>query len=130
MKALLRAAAVLSLLTATACLFGPRNGADAARDTADSRVEVNVTHNYSLPVEVYASASGMRYGIGLGAPGIEGHFKLRRSMLASGGMVEFVAKPVGTEPPVLSGEMLLKEGDVVEFEIATHLIGSYAKVRP
>ena len=130
MKALLRAAAVLSLLTATACLFGSHKGADAGRDTADSRVEVNVTNNYSLPVEVSASASGTTYRMGLVAPGIVGHFKLRRSMLASGGMGEVVAKPVGTEPPVLSGEMLLQEGGLVEFEVAMHLLGGYAKGRP
>ena len=80
----------------------------------------------SRPGPIWAIFSAAR----LVAPGSVGHFRLRRSMLASGGMVEFVAQPVGTEPPVRSGEILLKEGDVVDFEIATHLIGSYAKVRP
>jgi len=128
MQGLFRAAAVVSLLAATACLFGSHKA--GTEGGTDDRVRLNVTNNYSLAVEVWAGAAGASYRMGLVAPGIVGHFVLRRSMLASGGMVEFVAKPVGTEPPVSSGRMLLKEGDVVDFEIATLLIGSYAKVRP
>ena len=75
-------------------------------------------------------ASGIVYRMGTVAPGIVGHFLLRRAMLAGGGMVEFVAQPAGTEPPVRSGQMLLQEGDVVDFEITSHLIASYARVRP
>lgn len=128
MKALGRTAAIGSLLILTACLFGSRKAADG--DGGDRRVQLNVTNNYVLPVEVSASASGAVYRMGLVAPGIVGHFLLRPAMLASGGMVEFVAQPAGTEPAVHSGELLLREGDVVDFEIATHLIASYAKVRP
>jgi hypothetical protein len=130
MKAFVRTTAVTSLLTLTACLFGTRKTTSADPDAPDWRVQVNVTNNYALPVDVLAAASGAVYRLGTVAPGIVGHFILRRSVLASGGMVEFVAKPAGTEPPVQSGRMLLKEGDVVDFAIATNLVGSRAIVRP
>ncbi len=130
MKALFRVAAAAVLLALTACLFGSRKTPSADQGAVDGRVRVNVTNNYSLPVDVSASASGTVYRMGTVAPGIVGHFVLRPAMLASGGMVEFVAQPAGTEPPVRSGRLLLKQGDVVDFEITTHLLASYAKVRP
>ena len=125
-----RAAAATSLLILTACLFASRKPAGAASGSRDGRVRVNVTNNYALPVDVSAVASGTVYRMGTVAPGIVGHFLLRRAMLAGGGMVEFVAQPVGTEPPVRSGQLLLEQGDIVDFEITTHLIASYARVRP
>ena len=96
MQGLFRAAAVVSLLAATACLFGSHKA--GTEGGTDDRVRFYVINNYSLAVEVWAGAAGASYRMGLVAPGIVGHFVLRHSMLASGGMVEFVAKPVGTEP--------------------------------
>lgn len=128
-RTLVRVAGAAALLALSACLFGPRRSTTAGVPR-DGRVRVNVTNNYALPVDVSAMASGIVYRMGTVAPGIVGHFLLRRAMLAGGGMVEFAAQPAGTEPPVRSGQMLLQEGDVVDFEITSHLIASYARVRP
>lgn len=125
------AAAPTSMLLLVACALGP--GAPAHRSgpaPADGPVIVNVTNNYSLPVEVSAVGAGTVYRMGIVYPGLAGRFVLRQIMLATGGMVEFVAQPAGTEPPVRSGGVLLKHGDVVDFEVTTHLLASYAAVRP
>jgi hypothetical protein len=60
-------------------------------------------------------------------PGVPSHFLLRQSLIING-PVELVAQPVGTEPPVRSGQLLLAPGDVVDFEIESHLINSTATV--
>ncbi len=46
------------------------------------------------------------------------------------GAVEFVAVPADFARPARSGRLLLKPGDVVDFVIADHLVGSAATVRP
>lgn len=120
-----------SLVTAAACALGPRPTTSRA-DTGpmEGPVVVNVTNYYGLPVEVYAVGAGTSYRMGTVYPGIAGRFVLREAMLATGGVVAFVAQPAGTERPVRSGGILLKHGDVVDFEVTTHLLGSDVTVRP
>jgi hypothetical protein len=93
----------------------------------DSPVHVNVINHYPLPVDVLAVGAGITYRMGTVHPGIASHFVLRQSMIGNG-PVEFVAQPAGTESPVRSGQLLLAPGDVVDFEIAEHLLNSTATV--
>lgn len=98
--------------------------------SADS-VVVNVTNNYSIPMEVYAVGAGTAYRMGTVNPGIPSRFVLRRDLLAGNGQVEFVAQASGYGPRTRSGVLQLMAGDVaVDFEIATLLQGSRATVRP
>lgn len=100
---------------------------DADAGPVDSPVHVNVINHYTLPVDVIAVGAGITYRMGTVHPGIASHFVLRQSMIGNG-PVEFVAQPVGTESPVRSGQLLLAPGDVVDFEIAEHLLNSTATV--
>jgi hypothetical protein len=130
MKKLLAVAVAASVLGFPACARGPGVATPAGGpQPANDRVLVNVTNYYGLPIVVSAVGSGTVYRMGTAYPGMVSQFALRQAMLASGGMVEFVAQPAGTERPVRSGRLLLTPGDVVDFEIATHLLGSYAAVR-
>lgn len=112
------------LLAGSACAH--RRGT-AADQPADTPVHVNVINHYTLPVDVFCVGAGTSYRLGTVSPGIASHFVLRQSMIGNG-PVEFVAQPAGTEPPVRSGQLLLAPGDVVDFEIASHLLNSTATV--
>jgi len=123
-------AATASLLALAACATG--RGASRAAVTPEPRpVRVNVTNNYAMPAEIYAIACGTQHRLGLAYPGLVSHYVLPQAMLACGGTVEFVAQPTGTnDHPVRGGEELVQAGDVVEFQITTHLIASYTAVKP
>jgi hypothetical protein len=130
MRTPIHAAAGISMLALWACAL--QQGASPNTDLVPvpGRVVVNVNNDYGLPVDVWARTAGTAYRMGTVAPGIVGYFLLREVTLASGGgMVELVAQPAGTEPPVRSGRLLLRDGEVVEFEVTSHLIASYASVR-
>jgi len=113
------------LLTNSSCLhrFG------GARP--DERpVELFVVNHYIMPVEVYASGSGTSYRMGIVLPGLESRFVLRQALIVSGRTVEFHAYPADGARAVRSGDLLLVPGDIVDFEIATHLLNSTAVIRP
>jgi hypothetical protein len=131
MKRLLAVVVAASLLATLACALGP--GANAYGDGAEPaarRVVVNVTNYTGSLMVVSAVGSGTVYRMGIVNPGMVGRFVLRPAMLASGGMVEFVAQPAGNEPPIWSGRLLIRQGNVVDFRVTMHLADSYATVRP
>ena len=111
-----------------ACAHGGAAGNTSETEPAGREIRLNVTNRYALPVDVYAVAAGTSYRMGTVSPGIGSHFVLRAGMVGLG-PVEFVAHPAGGEPPVRSGRLVLAPGDVVDFEIAAHLINSTATVR-
>ena len=115
------------VVAGTSCAHRRGTASDAGTQALDNPVNVNVINNYTLPVDVFALAAGTSYRMGTVHPGVPSHFVLRQAWIGNG-LVEFVAQPVGTEPPVRSGQLLLAPGDVVDFEIATHLINSTATV--
>lgn len=115
------------LLVGTSCAHRRGTASDTGAQPLDTPVHVNVINNYTLPVDVFALAGGTSYRMGTVHPGVPSHFVLRQAWV-SNGPVEFVAQPAGTELPVRSGQLLLAPGDVVDFEIATHLINSTATV--
>jgi alpha-amylase len=106
-------------------------GEEAGDGGAGDSVLVVVTNHYEVPMEVYVIGAGTSYRMGVVNPGIPSQFVLRRAMLATSGVVEFVAQASGYGPGVRSGEVQLRTGDrVVDFEITTFLAGSRATVRP
>ena len=92
-------------------------------------VVVNVINHYALPMDAYAVGGGTEYRMGIVYPGTQRRFLLRQATLATGPEVEFVAQPTGYGPRVSGGVLDLRRGDVVEFEIATNLRGSVARIR-
>jgi hypothetical protein len=118
------------LLTGPACAH--RGG--AAEDTSaaprdDEPVVLNVINRFGIAVDIHAIGSGTSYRMGTVHPGMSARFVLRPSMVGVG-PVEFLAQPINNDPPARSGRLLLRRGAIVDFEIATHLHGSTATVRP
>ncbi len=93
-------------------------------------VAVEVTNDYGLPMEVYASGAGVVYRLGTVLPGIVGHFELRQALLASGGTIELFARARGAGPTVRSGLVNPQPGDTVQFEIPALLRGTALGIRP
>jgi hypothetical protein len=122
------AAAVITL--GSACAHGRGAAGPPPPVPEGAPVQVYVTNNYSLPMEIFAVGDATTYDMGVAAPGLVRHFVLRSSLLASGGHVTFIAQSTAYGPRVVSDELYLVPGNVVDFEIATLLDGSKATVRP
>jgi alpha-amylase len=103
---------------------------EPATEASDDSVLVVVTNHYALPMEVYAVGAGTSYRLGTVNPGTDREFALRRALLLGGKTVSFLAQASGYGPHVQSAEVTTMPGDVLDFVIATNLIGSYASVRP
>ena len=115
------------LLAGASCAHRRGTAADAGAQGVENPVHLNVTNHYTLPVDVFVVAAGTTHRMGTVHPGVPSHFVLREAMVING-PVELVAQPAGTELPVRSGPLLLAPGDVVDFEIESHLINSTATV--
>ena len=107
------------LLTIGACA---RAGGGEAAPSAGT-VEVSVTNRNALPMEVYASGSGINHRMGTVHPGMGGHFVIPQNLVGSGS-VQFEARPSGGGQPFRSEEILLAPGSLVQFEIAAQLFNS------
>lgn len=117
------------LLAGSACGHRPGAAADGdATRPAYSAVRVIVTNHYEIPMEIFATGSGMNHRLGLVDPGITRSFVVPRALVGYGRM-EFLAQPSGVGPTVRSGDLTLSPGDIVDFEITTHLFDSRATVR-
>jgi hypothetical protein len=115
------------VLAALACTHAatPREAATPTKSGSEVRVEV--TNHYSLSAELYAVAAGVKQRLGTVNPGVTRAFLVPPGMLGAG-PVSIIAEIIN-ENPVVSGGLQLVPGDVVEFEIAMHLIASTARVR-
>ncbi len=91
-------------------------------------VRVHVINHYKEAMEILVTGAGTTQRLGLVAVGIERDFVLPQTLVGSGS-VAFVAQPSGFGSIVRSDEVRIRPGDVVDFEIATNLIGSRATVR-
>jgi hypothetical protein len=112
------------LLTASACAHS--GGSDPA--PAAGSVEVQVTNQNALPMEVYASGSGINHRMGTVHPGMGGHFVIPQNLVGSGS-VQFEARPSGGGQPFRSGEVLLSSGSLIQFQIAAQLFNSTVTLR-
>lgn len=120
---------MVSLLVLVLSACAPRPGAVSRSGSVvpdNKSIVVNVTNNYGLPVEVAAIGSGTVYRMGIVSPGAAKRFLLQGAMLATGGAVEFVARPLDRAPLMRSGLVRLKDGDEVEFEVTRRPPTGYA----
>lgn len=118
------------VLVGTACRHG--RGAVAPSNEppeAVRGVRVHVTNHYKTDMDVSATGSGTTQRLGMVAPGLEREFAVPQLMVVAGA-VTFTAHPSGYGPTVRSEEVRIRPGDIVDFEIATNLVGSQAWVRP
>ena len=109
-----------TLLLVLACA---RSGGEAAPTSGSGRVELEVTNGNALPMQVYASGSGITHRVGTVHPGMEAHFVIPQNLVGSGA-VQFEARPSGGGQPFRSGEILLAPGTLIQFEIAAQLFNS------
>jgi hypothetical protein len=107
------------VLTMSACAH---SGPTEAKPVTGS-VEVQVTNQNALPMEVYATGSGISHRLGTVHPGMNGNFVLPKNLVGSGS-VQFEARPSGGGRPFRSGEVLLAPGAFVQFQIAPQLFNS------
>lgn len=115
------------LLAGTACSHGRGSGAGPSPQAQG--VRVRVSNHYKLEMDVSATGSGTTQRLGVVAPGLEREFNLPQVFIV-GGSLTLSAHPTGYGSVVRSDELRIRPGDVVDFEIATNLIGSQAWVRP
>jgi hypothetical protein len=108
------------LLTASACAH---SGGGETAPGASGNVEVAVTNQNALPMEVSASGSGINHRMGTVYPGMDGHFMLPQNLVGNGS-VQFEARPSGGGQPFRSGEILLAPGILIQFQIAAQLFNS------
>jgi hypothetical protein len=109
------------LLTASACARN-RAGDDAPADRS-ARVEVQVTNQNALPMNIYATGSGITHRLGTVNPGLDGQFLVPQTMVGSGAVV-FEVRPSGGGQPFRSGEILLAPGALVDIDVAPQLFNS------
>jgi hypothetical protein len=120
----LRVVVAALLLTPSACA---RSGGGETAPAAGS-VEISVTNRNALPMEVYASGSGINHRMGTVHPGMGGHFVIPQNLVGSGS-VQFEARPSGGGQPFRSGEVLLAPGSLIQFVIAPQLFNSTVTLR-
>lgn len=92
---------------------------------------VEVTNNYTLPMEVFAVGGGTRQRLGLVHPGMVSRFEIPANLINSGAVV-FQAIPTAPvhDQQYRSGELFLNSGTVVEMIISATLFNSTATIRP
>lgn len=113
------------LLLGTACARGDPD----APHPSDSPVRVEVTNRHALPVEIYATGSGISRRLGTVHPGMNAHFAIPANITSSGG-VELEAAPTASSQRFRSGQLLLAPGKIVELIVAPQLFNSTATLRP
>ena len=96
---------------------------EAAPAPGTPKVEVAVTNQNALPMELSVSGSGISHRLGTVHPGMNGHFLVPPNLVGSGS-VQFEARPSGGGQPFRSGEILLAPGAFIEFQIAPQLFNS------
>lgn len=92
-------------------------------------VVVEVVNDYEIPMEIYASGSGIHYRMGTVAQGMQGRFILRAAVVV-GGFVQLIATPTGYGPQIPSDRLHIIPGDTIDFRITPLLRSSIATVRP
>ena len=115
------------VLAAVACAHNGTSNEATTPAKAESEVRLEVTNHYSLAADIFAVAQGTKLRLGTVHPGISRTFVLPPSIYG-GGLVSIVAE-ITNENPVFSGSFQLVTGDVLEFEIANHLMASRAQIK-
>jgi hypothetical protein len=111
---------VVSALLLTACAHS--TGTDPA--PSSGTVEVRVSNQNALPMEVLASGSGINHRLGTVHPGMSGSFVIPQNLVGNGS-VQFEARASGGGgQPFRSGQVMLAPGSLIEFQIAAQLFNS------
>jgi len=116
------------LATGAGCARNHGTPADSA-DAPERPVRIHVVNHYNQAMEVLAVGAGATQRLGLVAAGLTGDFVLPHSIVGSG-KVQLMAQPSGYGQIVRADALDIRPGYIVDFEIATNLIGTRANARP
>ncbi len=127
-RAAVRGAALLACAALAAACAGRRaapGGPRPAYATNDNR------NSYYNPVTIYASVGNAALGqrIGQVQPTRVEQFRLEQSLLASSGTLTFIAIPVGGNGRASTGPLVVRGGDIVQFNLAADLRVAAAYIR-
>jgi hypothetical protein len=124
---ILRAGLVLLTL---GCANKQTGAVDPDADSASTApVTIHVTNNHGYPVEISVAGQGISYRLGTVLPGGNSKFELRAGTVGHG-PIDLIARGRPGEQPYRAGGLMLNPGDIVDFDIATHMLNSMATVRP
>lgn len=117
-----------ALLLAAACHHRSA-GEDQTPEPELTPVRIEVTNNFALPVEIYASGQGSTRRLGMVYPGMRGSFNLPQGLIGYGS-TELHALPTNGDRLFRSGPLLLSPGAFVEFRVAPRIFNSTVNVHP
>lgn len=118
------------LIGSAAAGCGRNAGMESGQVQPDSGpATINVKNDHVLPMALYAIGNdGVPVKLGTVNPGSTAVFPIP-TVLIRLGLVDIVARPAGGGRSVDTGDMGLEPGDIVDFDIAYDLNGSFAKIR-
>lgn len=118
------------LLVVSACRGKGDEETPSPVSPAASPSRVEVTSNYSLPLEIFAVGSGINQRLGTVYSGMARSFVIPPAMLGSGS-VEFQARPTAPGGAQFrSGPILVGPGRTVDLRLTPQLFNSTATIRP
>lgn len=120
---------VVLLMAAPACARNRGAAGDGQEAEPERPVRVHVVNHYGQAMEIVAAGAGTTQRLGLVGAGQSRDFTVPPSIVGSG-KVEFRAQPSGYGQVVRIDPLVIRPGNIVDFEIATNLIGSRANARP
>jgi hypothetical protein len=119
------------LVASAACAHQVAAAGDASEPKPGiASVRVRVSNHYLTEMEIVVTGSGTVHRLGLVAPGLEREFDLPQVVVVGGAVTFRAHQPSGFGPYFESEEVRIRPGNVVDFQIATNLLGSRAMVRP
>jgi hypothetical protein len=118
----------------TAALLGPAALAACAskgrRGGGGESATLEVRNNYLGPVGVYAvRQGGYTRRVGSVYSSRVERFRLGSDVIASGGSVQIIAVPLAGNGRASTGQLVLRPGETVQFNIASNLAASSVFVR-
>lgn len=115
------------LLVAAACHHGGQEE-DQTPQPDLTPVRVEVTNNFALPVDIYASGQGISHRLGTVHPGMNSSFDLPQVLIGNGS-AELEARPANDDRMFRSGPLLLSPGAFVKFVVSPQVFSSTVQVR-
>lgn len=111
-------------LTAAACSHGSGKPQEPA--PTEPPVNIEVTNNFALPVEIYASSGSITQRLGTVHPGMVSHFVIPHNVVSTGS-VEFQARPNNGRMFRSSSELVLP-GAYITMIVTASLFNSTVNV--
>lgn len=116
MSVRLRSFALVLALALPAACSSPREP-DTGATPMNVRTVVQVQNRNFYDMQIYAVRFGERQRLGLATGNQTTTFELPRNWLDTGGTVQFVASPVGSDQVAWSQQLSVQPGDVVRLQV-------------